>query len=56
MSSGAKASNQSRQDQGGGAQLVGKPPSAPIRKVPAFMGGSGTASAGVSPSRGSGGK
>lgn len=38
---GNKASNQHRTDQSGGAQLVGKSPSAPKRPVPAFQGKSG---------------
>ena len=56
MSTGGKLGNQSRTDQKGGAQLVGRAPSAPVRKVPAFQGGSGKPSAGVSPHRGKGGK
>ena len=55
MSTGGKLSNQSRTDQSGGANLVGKPPSAPVRKVPAFQGKSGQAD-NSSTNRGSGGK
>lgn len=41
MATGAKKQNQSRLDQSGGAQLVGKAPSAPRRAPPKFMGKSG---------------
>ncbi len=39
----SKESNQHRPSQSGGAQLVGKAPSAPVRKVPSFQGRSGQA-------------
>ena len=55
MSTGGKLQNQSRTDQQGGAQLIGKAPSAPVRKVPAFQGKSGQAD-NQSTNRGSGGK
>ena len=55
MSTGAKLGNQSRTDQKGGAQLVGKAPSAPVRKVPAFQGKSGQPD-NQSTNRGSGGR
>lgn len=41
MATGASKDKQSRMDQSGGAQLVGKAPSAPKRPVPAFQGKSG---------------
>lgn len=41
MSTGASQDRQSRSDQSGGGNLVGKAPSAPERKVPDFQGKSG---------------
>ena len=41
MPTGAKMGNQSKTDQSGGGQLVGRAPSAPIRMVPNFQGKSG---------------
>lgn len=41
MATGADKSKQARMDQSGGAQLVGKAPSAPMLKVPNFQGKSG---------------
>jgi hypothetical protein len=55
VSTGASQNNQSRPDQSGGGQLVGKAPSAPLAKVPDFMGKAGQ-SDNQSTNRGTGGK
>ena len=55
MSTGAKGTNQYREQNSSGGNLYGKPPSAPVRKVPAFQGRSGQA-ANQDTNRGSGGK
>ena len=55
MSTGAQLGNQTRTDQSGGAQLVGKAPSVRNDKVPAFMGKSGQPD-NQSTNRGSGGR
>ena len=41
MSTGGKVSNQSRQDQSGGAQVVGGPPKSTLHQPPNFQGQSG---------------
>lgn len=41
MSTGAKSSNQSRSEQSGGGNLVGKAPSGRLHKAPNFQGKSG---------------
>lgn len=55
VSTGADKSKQTAGDQSGGGNLVGKAPSAPLRKVPAFQGKSGQPD-NQSTNRGSGGK
>jgi hypothetical protein len=55
VSTGASQNNQARPDQSGGGQLVGKAPSAPVAKVPDFMGKAGQ-SDNQSTNRGTGGK
>jgi hypothetical protein len=55
VSTGAVPSNQYREQNDAGANLVGKAPSAPVRKVPAFQGRSGQ-SDNQDTNRGSGGK
>lgn len=41
MSTGAKQENQSRTDQSGGGQVVGKAPSGRLHQPPAFLGQGG---------------